>query len=153
MAIGQDKTRSANHPTMAELIKLFQSSPTPKRGELRGDWVVVTTVNTERFLAGQDGPDHITFDSTGIRRGAGDLDWRMSVEERVSGIMFVSTTLWTEVEHSRVVFNKAGEVTFTKDYGGDTPYSYRCRSPSSKRLLCLIDIVPSGHAIEFRRVR
>ena len=149
----QHSTRPAAYPTMAEVVAEFRRSPVPRRADLHGDWVNTTVVNTERFLTGRLGADHIFADSNGFTRDNGKLDWIMSIGVEKGRVVFVSTTQWSDVEHSVVAFDAAGEARFSKDYGGDTAYRYRCRMPTSRRLVCILDREPPGHAIEFRRVR
>jgi hypothetical protein len=107
--LGQDSTTPAVHPTMAELIADFRSSPVPRRTDLVGDWVNTTVVKTERFLTGRAGADHILSNPTGFRRANGELDWTLSMRVESGRVVFVSTTQWTEVEHSEVTFGAEGK--------------------------------------------
>ncbi len=152
-ALSQKATQLGSHPTMTELVAEFERSPVPNRTDLAGDWVNTTVVNTERFLTGRSGADQIFSDPNGFRRDDGRLDWTMSIGIEDGHVVFVSTTSWSDVEHSAVAFDAGGEAHFSKDYGGDSAYQYRCRMPTSKRILCIIDRGPPGHAIEFRRIR
>jgi len=71
----------------------------------------------------------------------------------LAALLVCPPTLWSGVERSLVFFNAEGEATFTKDYGGDAAYPYRCRMPSPTRLLCIYDAASPGHAVEFRRTK
>lgn len=138
---------------MAEMLAEYAHARMPRSPDLVGEWVNTTVINTQRFLTGRAGPDHVFSDSTGFRRSGGKLDWQLSMQRQDGRLFFVSTTLWAGVERSPVSFNPAGEATFTKDYGGDAAYPYRCRAPARTRLICVFDDPSPGHAVEFRRVR
>jgi len=126
----------------------------PEEKEILGRWLLVKEIDTEQFLSGRAGPDHILFDERGVRdtTSGHPYYWALMVTlDREGRLIGASRTTWTGPETSRIEF-KAREVTFSKDYGGDAPYHYRCRMPAADRLICIIDKPDPGHAVEFRKL-
>jgi hypothetical protein len=62
---------------MAALSKDFKDAPVPQRSALLGRWILVTNVNTERFITGRDGPDRILAVPSGVRDSAGHAYWTL----------------------------------------------------------------------------
>jgi hypothetical protein len=154
--LGQGESKPAQHPTMSELVAEFERSPTPKISDLVGDWVETTIIYSAGpsvIRGGFHGPDLVTVDSNGFRRENGKLDWLLSMQRENEKLIFVSTTQWSAVEHSSVSFTDRGDVSFSKDYGGDAAYRYHCRMPTKTRMICIIDRPSPGHGIAFRRTR
>lgn len=147
------RTQARGAVVMPYFLEDFDRARQPRPSELTGDWVETYIVNSERFLSGRQGGDHVVFDTLGIRRD-GRLDWELSMlRDRAGRILFASRTLWTSPDTSVVRFNASGEALFAKDYGGDADYNYRCRMLTSRRMICMIDMPAPGHGVEFRRIR
>ena len=140
---------------MSYLAAEFQHSRTVTRSEWVGHWVQVLNVNSQRFLTGRDGPDRILHDSAGIRDSASRaFYWKMEIRQRGQARLVAhSETSWMGTEELSLSVSRLGELTFSKDYGGDSGYPYKCRMPARDRFVCLFDKQPYGHGIEFRRVR
>jgi hypothetical protein len=144
-------------PTRSEMAKLltdFRGGHPPAASEVLGNWIMVRNVFTEQFLSGRDGPDQVLADTRGIRDSTAPHTpyWEMRVTRDANGkLIGASRTTWTGHDVSPMKFNNRGELTFLKETGGDSPYRYRCRMPTAKRLICIFDQAIPGHGVEFQK--
>ena len=129
---------------IAELRRVFEKASVPQAASLRGTWVMIRHISTEKFIRGRTGPDHILFNIRGIRSGGeptGSLEWTLTLRG--------TPVTAGERDISSVSFNSAGELAFAKDYAGDSLWLYRCRSVNAQRLICLMKGAEDGHGVEF----
>ena len=143
----------AGSSPMQALLAEFRAAHSPSAAELLGRWVLVLNVNTQAFLTGQSGPDHVEADSAGVRDGSkgSELYWVLDISKGADGQLIAkSTTTWAGNETSLLRVSANDGVRFDKDYGGDSPYPYRCRL-SGDRLICVFDEPKPGHGVVFRR--
>lgn len=141
-------------PEMSRLLVDFRAATHPfEEKEILGRWLLVKAVDTEEFLTGRAGPEHTLADERGVRdtTSGHPYHWELTVTRDNQGkLIGASRTTWTAPETSRLDFN-AGEITFSKDYGGNSVYRYRCRLPAADRMICIFDTPDPGHAVEFRK--
>ena len=141
---------------MELLINEFAAAPPTSEEKVLGAWILVLNVNTEKFLTGRTGPDNVLEDPRGVRdlKLGGRAYWEVVIDRRSDGAPQVrSRTTWMPDDISPITRGQDGDLRFTKDYGGDTGYLYRCRAVVSDRLVCLIDRANSGHGVVFSRVK
>jgi hypothetical protein len=141
---------------MSQLFTQFQAGHPPSPREILGRWILVLNINTERFLTGKAGPDHVLNDPNGVRDVGvtGRPYWELTITRGSNGeLVGASRTTWQVDDVSPLVIDAATGMTFKKDYGGDSPYPYRCRMASSDRLICVLDRSDPGHGVEFRRMK
>lgn len=142
---------------MTRLRELFQRADSPREVDVLGSWVLIRHVLTEKFITGRDGPDHVLFDVDGVRREAQagkELEWILVFSRGGAGKLQVkSDTVWVPTgDISAVDFNSEGDLTFEKQYGGDSDWIYRCRASNAGHLVCLLRGHESGHGVEFRKL-
>ena len=85
--------------------------------------MLVLNVNTQAFLTGRNGPDHVESDSTGVRDGSkrNELYWVLEISQGDDGqLVAKSTTTWGGNETSLLKVSANDGVRFDKDYGGDS---------------------------------
>lgn len=149
-------TVDPNSSEMSRMIAEFKAATrVPDQNEIPGRWLLVKEINTEEFLTGKVGADHIIVDSAGVRdtTSGHPYYWEMTVTQANDGkLIGASRTSWSGPETSRFEFT-AGEITFSKDHGGDWVYRYRCRMPATDRMICIFDTPDPGHAVEFRKFK
>lgn len=150
-------TPSTSNPGNSEMDRLLRDFRAivhpPEEKEILGRWLMVREIDTEQFLTGKAGPDHILFDERGVRdtTAGRPYKWALIVSLDNEGRLIGSSrTTWTRPERSRFDFSSR-EIMFSKDYGGHAPYHYRCRMPAANRLVCILDKANPGHAVEFRK--
>jgi len=119
--------------------------------------MLIRHIMTAKFLKQPNGRDHQTFDLQGIRRDKSPgtpLEWTMTISAAKNGkLHLTSRTQWAPSgDVSPVTFNSEGEMLFTKDYGNDSKWVYRCRAWSPTRLVCLLQDHESGHGLEFNKM-
>jgi hypothetical protein len=141
---------------MGQLRAAFDRAAPPRLGDLRGEWVLVRHVSTERFLTGGDGPDHLLFDPVGIRREVRNgtrREWTVTFACRGNQTCHAkSDTVWEPTgDASPVDVSTEGDALFEKQYGGDARWIYRCRAASATELLCLLRGHENGHGVVFRK--
>jgi hypothetical protein len=80
--------------------------------------------------------------------------WELVVDRGPDGsLLGRSRTTWTADEVSPITRGQDGDLRFTKDYGGETGYRYRCRAVGADRLVCLFDRPNTGHGVAFSRMK
>jgi hypothetical protein len=154
----------SGEPPMAQLRDRFQKAAAVTPKELIGRWVVIRNITTQKFINGREGPDHVEFESDGVRSRTerkdvpqspqGEpLEWVSTFRMVPSGqVEVTSDASWLPTENkSPVTINANKEAVFTKAYGGDSAWIYRCRLAGPRNLLCLLRGHEDGHGIEFLR--
>jgi hypothetical protein len=147
--------RSEQSP-MEVLINEFSAAAPSKDDQVVGAWILVLNVNTENFLTGRSGADSVLADPSGVRdANLGNRPyWELVVDRGPDGsLLGRSRTTWTADEVSPITRGQDGDLRFTKDYGGDTGYRYRCRAVGADRLVCLFDRPNTGHGVAFSRMK
>ena len=141
---------------MELLIKEFGAAAPTSDDQVLGAWILVLNINSEKFLTGRSGADSVLADPRGVRDAnlGGRAYWEVLIDRRPNGALQArSRTTWMPDEVSPITRGQDGDLRFTKDYGGDTGYLYRCRTAASDRLVCLIDRENTGHGVAFGRVK
>ena len=142
---------------MMVLQQMFKECKPPRPKDLPGDWMLIRHIMTAKFLKQPNGRDHQTFNIQGIRRDKSPgtpLEWTMSIGAAKNGRLRVTShTQWEPTgDVSPLTFNSAGDMLFTKDYGHDSKWVYRCRAGSPTRLVCLLKDHEAGHGLEFTKM-
>jgi hypothetical protein len=152
---------SSGKTPMATLRDRFENAAAVKPADLAGDWVLIRNINTEKFITGGEGPDHVEFNAGGVQsqmlrqdvpRPTQDnpLEWVATFKMLpAGGVEITSHTSWSGDDKSAVTITPTGEAVFTKSYGGDSPYIYRCRLATPRNLICLFRNHEDGHGVEF----
>ena len=147
-------TQPVNSPettSMNQLQEFFKKAGQPNITDVKGSWMLTAYIETEKFITGEDGPDHILFDLNGIK---GKDKWTLIFNSDVNGkIQATSNVGWIPTgDVSPVNFNSNGDMIFEKDYGGDGAWIFRCRDIDSIHLVCLLQGNENGHAMEFSKI-
>jgi hypothetical protein len=141
---------------MERLVNEFAAAAPIRTDQALGVWILVLNINTERFLTGLSGADSVLADPRGVRDTKVDSRayWELVIDRGLDGTLLGrSRTTWMPDEVSPMTLGQDGDLRFTKDYGGDAGYPYRCRVAGPDRLVCLLDRPNTGHGVAFNRVK
>jgi hypothetical protein len=168
LVIAQTSNNSYKQSPMAQLRSQFAAASSASQQNLLGRWVAVREIWTEEFLTGKTGADHVESDQNGLRRTANSqsvvgrprsnvaghpLEWTLTFHNRDSHLQATSEVPWQPSgDISNIKFSENGDFTFTKDYGGDAEWVYRCRAASLSELICVLD-GGKGHGVVFRKMQ
>jgi hypothetical protein len=139
---------------MAKLAAEFLAATPPTAQDLEGEWMQTTQIVTQHYLNGGDGPDHVAFDSSGLRNvnDFRTLAWRLVIDRKRDGGLTITSHHLSG--HANVYDNPGspGDLVLDTEAEGDATMFYHCRLASSRRLVC-VDLDPIGDGAAFARIR
>ncbi len=151
-------SRQASEPPLAtytQLADAYAKAHAPQNPDLTGVWAEIRWIATLPYLSGQNGPDRVLFDSTGLRNANDSgkpLTWTLTFARL--GPMTYSITQRTAGNISvpqSVTADSSGAFRFDVDDEGDEGSTYTCRITRRGRLVCL-DAKHTGEGMEFKQM-